>query len=62
MLRQPEMRYVSARTREAWRRRAGRGWGTPEEVELYLGLRQRILRTLSDAGAGMEALAAKHAG
>ena len=53
MLRQPEMRYVSARTREGWRRRAGRGQGAPEEVELYLGLRKRILRTLSDAGAGI---------
>ncbi|MDE2764024.1 MAG: amidohydrolase family protein [Gemmatimonadota bacterium] len=53
MLRQPEMRYVSARTREGWRRRAGGGWGTPEDVERYLGLRRRILRMLSDAGAGI---------
>lgn len=53
MLRQPEMRYVSARTREGWRQRAGRGRGTPEEVALYLGLRKRILKALSDAGAGI---------
>ena len=53
MLRQPGMRYVSARTREGWRRRAGGGWGTPEDVERYLELRRRILRALSDAGAGI---------
>ena len=53
MLRQPEMRYVSAGTREGWRRRAGGGQGTPEEVELYLELRRRVLKALSDAGAGI---------
>ncbi|MDE2975036.1 MAG: amidohydrolase family protein [Gemmatimonadota bacterium] len=53
MLRQPEMRYVSAATREGWRRRAGAGLGAAEEVELYLALRRRILKALSDAGAGI---------
>ena len=53
MLRQPEMRYVSAQTREGWRRRAGGGQGSPEEVEVYLALRKRVLKALSDAGAGI---------
>ena len=53
MLRQPEMRYVSPGTREGWRRRAGGGRGSPEEVALYLDLRKRVLKGLSDAGAGI---------
>ena len=54
MLRQPEMRYVSPQTRDGWRQRAaGGGRGAPEEVELYLDLRKRILKALSDAGAGI---------
>ncbi len=53
-LQQPEMRYVSSQTREGWRRRAeGGGSGTPEDVALYLALRDRILKALSDAGAGI---------
>ena len=52
MLRQPEMRYVSAgRARLA--AAGGRRVGHPEEVGLYLGLRKRILKALSDAGAGI---------
>ena len=54
MLAQPEMRYVSAQTRQGWRRRAEAGSsGPPDEVALYLGLRDRILKRLSDAGAGI---------
>ena len=54
MLLQPEMRYVSPQTREGWRRRAEAGpSGPPDEVALYLGLRDRILKELSDAGAGI---------
>ncbi len=52
MLAQPEMRYVSPATREGWRRRAeGGGSGPADEVALYLELRDRILKALSDAGA-----------
>ena len=54
MLQQPEMRYVSPETREGWRRRAqGGGRGAAEDVALYLALRDRILKALSDAGAGI---------
>ena len=54
MLMQPEMRYVSPETRDGWRRRAeGGGRGPADEVALYLGLRDRILKALSDAGAGI---------
>ncbi len=54
MLQQPEMRYVSPQTREGWRQRAqGGGRGEPEDVALYLALRDRILKALSDAGAGI---------
>ncbi len=52
MLAQPEMRYVSARQKEAWRRQAARGpRGSPDEVATFLALRKRILKELSDAGA-----------
>lgn len=54
MLAQPEMKYVSPRQHAAWRRQASRGpRGTPEEVAAYLELRKRILKALSDAGAGI---------
>ena len=54
MLRQPEMRYVSPQTRAGWRQRAESGGrGAPEDVALYLALRDRILKALSDAGAGI---------
>ena len=52
-LQQPEMRYVSTATRDGWRSRAGAGRGPPEEVALYLDLRDRILKALADAGAGI---------
>ena len=54
MLAQPEMKYVSARQHSAWRRQAGGGpRGAPDEVEAYLELRKRVLKALSDAGAGI---------
>jgi len=54
MLAQPEMKYVSRAQHEAWRRQgAGGPRGTPEEVEAYLALRKRVLKVLSDAGAGI---------
>ncbi|MFQ5537970.1 MAG: amidohydrolase family protein [Gemmatimonadota bacterium] len=50
----PEMRYVSEAQKEAWRRQASRGpRGTPEELEAFFTLRKRILKELSDAGAGI---------
>ena len=54
MLAQPEMKYVSAQQHSAWRRQAGGGpRGAPDEVEAYLELRKRVLKALSDAGAGI---------
>ena len=53
LLQQPEMRYVSPETREGWRRGAGRGRGPAEDVAAYLAVRDRILKALSDAGAGI---------
>ena len=50
ILQQPEMKYVSARTREGWRLRAGSG---REGADVYLALRKRVLKALSDAGAGI---------
>ncbi len=50
ILQQPEMRYVSPRTRESWRFRAGTG---REGADVYLALRKRVLKALSDAGAGI---------
>ncbi|HSH76337.1 MAG TPA: amidohydrolase family protein [Longimicrobiales bacterium] len=53
-LAQPEMRYVSAAQREAWRRQAAGGpQGSPEELEAFFDLRRRILEALADAGAGI---------
>ena len=50
----PEMRYVSAAQREAWRRQAAGGpLGTPEELEAFFALRKQILKALADAGAGI---------
>ena len=50
ILQQPEMKYVSPRTREGWRLRAGSG---REGADVYLALRRRVLKELSDAGAGI---------
>ncbi len=50
ILQQPEMKYVSPGTREGWRRRAGSG---REGADVYLALRMRVLKELSDAGAGI---------
>ncbi len=53
-LSQPEMKYVSVRQREAWRRQASRGpRGAPQEVRDFLDLRLRILKALADAGVGI---------
>lgn len=50
----PEMRYVSPEQRAAWREQAAGGpRGSPEAVETFVDLRMRILRALSDAGAGI---------
>jgi len=50
----PEMRYVSAAQREAWRRQAAGGpLGTPEELEAFFELRRQILHDLANAGAGI---------
>ena len=50
ILQQPEMKYVSPQTRDSWRRRAGPG---REGADVYLALRMRVLKELSDAGAGI---------
>jgi imidazolonepropionase-like amidohydrolase len=48
------MKYVSQGQRDAWRRQAAGGArGAPEEVAAFLELRKRILKDLSDAGAGI---------
>lgn len=53
-LSQPEMRYVSRQQREGWRRQAAGGpRAEPEVLELFFGLRDRILVALADAGAGI---------
>jgi imidazolonepropionase-like amidohydrolase len=53
-LAQPEMRYVSAAQRDAWRRQAAGGpLGTPEELEAFFSLRKQLLKALADAGAGI---------
>ena len=51
----PEMRYVSAQQRDAWRRQAlNRGVaGSPEALAAFFELRDRILKDLSDAGVGI---------
>lgn len=51
-LSQPEMVYVSAQQREAWRRQAAGGpRGSAEAVRAFLDVRDRILVALADAGA-----------
>ncbi len=48
----PEMRYVSAAQKDAWRRQAAPGpRGTPDGVRAFIDLRNRILNRLADAGA-----------
>jgi len=51
----PEMRYVSARQREAWRRQgSSRGpRGSQEGLAAFFALRNVILERLADAGAGI---------
>lgn len=51
----PEMRYVSAGQRDAWRRQANaRGpQGSPEALEAFFALRKRILKRLADGGVGV---------
>ena len=55
ILQQPEMKYVSPRTREswAWRGAGGGGQSDPEGIAAFFQLRKRILKELSDAGAGI---------
>ncbi len=51
-LSQPEMVYVSAQQRDAWRRQAaGSPRGSAEAVRAFLDVRDRILGALADAGA-----------
>ncbi|MDA1102990.1 MAG: amidohydrolase family protein [Gemmatimonadetes bacterium] len=53
-LSQPEMKYVSSAQRDAWRRQAAPGpRGAPHVVEAFLDVRNRILKDLADAGAGI---------
>jgi imidazolonepropionase-like amidohydrolase len=50
----PEMQYVSSEQRDAWRRQASGGpRGTPEALQAFFALRNRILKSLADAGAGI---------
>ena len=52
ILAQPEMRYVSAAQRDAWRQQAAGGpQGSPEAVQAFIDVRNRILRDLANAGA-----------
>ena len=54
ILAQPEMKYVSAGQRDAWRRQAaGNPVSAPEDVAAFLDLRKRVLKRLSDAGVGV---------
>lgn len=46
----PEMRYVSARQREAWRRQAGGPPTPPETAAAHDALRLRLLAELANAG------------
>lgn len=51
-LSQPEMAYVSAQQREAWRRQsAGSPRASAEAVATFLDVRDRILKALADAGS-----------
>ncbi len=53
-LRQPEMRYVSEAQRSAWRQQGSGGpQGSPEALQAFFDLRNRILRALADADAGV---------
>lgn len=53
-LRLPEMRYVSAQQKEAWRRQAAPGpRAEPDVLRDFFALRKRILKELSDAGVGI---------
>ncbi|MEX2466515.1 MAG: amidohydrolase family protein [Gemmatimonadota bacterium] len=53
-LRLPEMRYVSEAQKEAWRRQGSAGpRGSPEALQAFFDLRNRILYELADAGAGI---------
>lgn len=48
----PEMRYVSAGQKQAWRNQAAGGpSGAPHVVRAFLDLRNRILKRLADEGA-----------
>ncbi len=50
----PEMEYVSQAQKDGWRRQAAGGpRGTPEALEAFFDLRNRILKELADAGAGI---------
>lgn len=50
----PEMRYVSPQQREAWRQQGSGGpQGSPEALEAFFALRDRILERLADGGAGI---------
>lgn len=54
MLAQPEMRYVSKRQHDAWRRQAAGGpRGAPQQVAVFLEARKQVLKALSDGGAGI---------
>jgi imidazolonepropionase-like amidohydrolase len=50
----PEMRYVSSDQRDAWRAQGSGGpQGSPEALRAFFELRDRILKELADAGAGV---------
>lgn len=50
----PEMRYVSDDQKEAWRRQGSGGpRGSPEALQAFFDLRNGILKSLADAGAGV---------
>ena len=50
----PEMRYVSSGQRASWRAQGSGGpQGSPEALRAFFQLRNRILKALADAGAGV---------
>lgn len=50
----PEMRYVSDAQKEAWRLQGSGGpQGSPEALDAFFDLRNGILKSLADAGAGV---------